>query len=229
MRKQTALTIALAMLSWVSASAADEPTGSVFWRLLRQTGVILETIASLGEGGAQRGAVWLAETNGHAERELMADPIYSHPVLDRGNAAVVALRGDDIVRFDIASQQLQVVASDVHVKTLIGIADGILLAILAEGPLGRLAMISPAGQISALPAPKTEEELRTVAFLGNESRVYAGGRGLIVDRSDQGFDVFLVTGDDRRDVSNCGKDACGQPAMSDDAKQIVYIRSPNPH
>ena len=222
-----ALAFALAMLPWMSGASGAEQPDSVFWQLFRQIGAVLVSVSSLGEGEARQGSIWLTELDNGRARQVVAEPIYSYPVLDPGGETVIALRGGDIVRLDIATGQVGTLASDTRLRKLVGVAaDGTILAVLEEGALGRPVMVSSAGTMSVMPAPETREERRNVALLSDESRAYSGDRTLVVDRSEHGFDVYLITSGGRRNITTCGEDACGQPALSNDGKSVVYIRGP---
>ena len=54
------------------------------------------------------------------------------------------------------------------------------------------------------------------------------GRELRVERSargGRGFDVFLVSGNVARNLSDCGDDTCGQPSLSPQSQRALYIRA----
>jgi hypothetical protein len=130
------------------------------------------------------------------------------------------------VHIDAGSGEVHLLAAAAGLRTLIGVAaDGTILALSDQGALGRPTLVSPRGRVTELADPASRDERRNVAILGNESRAYAGGRTVIVDRSEHGFDVFLLAGGQRRDLTSCGDDACGQPALSSDSRRLVYIRS----
>jgi hypothetical protein len=208
-----------------SGGRAAEPSVREFWQLLEQIGAVLVSVSSLGEGEVHEGAIWLTDLATGRRHAVAPEPIYAYPVLE-ADGALVALSNHNLVRIDGATGQARTIASDVHLRKLIGVApDGTILALADEGALGRPALVSPSGEVSLSAAPDSRKERRDVAILNNESRAYVGDRGLIVDRSDHGFDVFLMTAGGRRNLTNCGTDACGQPALSNDGRQVVYIRS----
>jgi hypothetical protein len=212
-----------------SGGYAGEPAITEFWRLLDQIGAVLVSVSSLGEGEVREGAIWLTDLDTGRRHEVAHDPIYTYPVLAPGGA-LVALSNHKLVRIDVATGQTRTIASDAHLRKLIGVApDGTILALADEGALGRPALVSPSGEISVPAAPDSREERRDVAILNNESRAYSGNRGLIVDRSDQGFDVFLLTPGGRQNLTDCGTDVCGQPALSNDGRQAAYIRGVAAH
>ena len=89
-------------------------------------------------------------------------------------------------------------------------------------------MLSPAGRLTVLPQPETAEERQQVSQLLQENRAYGDGTDLLVRRSargGQGFDVVLVTRGEERNLSDCGDAACGQPSLSSDHQQVLYVRA----
>ena len=218
----------LAVFSAGFTASGAETSASAFWGLVNQIGAVLVAVSSLGEGEAQRGAVWVAELDGSARHVLAVDPVYAHPVLGP-DGGVIALRGADLVHIDAATGEVRLLAAAAGLRKLIGVApDGTILALSNQGPLGRPTLISPRGEVTVLAEPASQDDRRKVAILNNESRAYAGGRSLIVDRSEHGFDVFLLADGHRRDLTACGEDDCGQPALSSDNRRLVYIRSAPP-
>jgi len=225
MRAGRTTTLAACLVMVLSSGGrASEPSVREFWRLLEQVGAVLVSVSSLGEGEVREGAIWLTDLETGRRHEVAPDPIYAYPVLEP-SGALVALSKHNLVRIDVATGQARMIASDVHLRKLIGVApDGTILALADEGALGQPALVSPSGEVRLYAAPDSRKERRDVAILNNESRAYAGDRGLIVDRSDHGFDVYLMTTGGRQNLTDCGTDACGQPALSNDGRQVVYIR-----
>lgn len=234
----TARAMGLALTAAVSLSsfAAEEDTPSLFWRGIEQLNQLMISISSLGEGGTEQGAIWQVDLQTGARRPLTRGGGFAWPVFGGDDATVYALHGRQLLRLraDRADPiRLQPAGA---LRKLVGVApDGTLLAILDEGRLGRPALITPEGDLTALPQPETRDEKRHLAILLGESRAYTGDRQLVVDRATvaalhrpKGFDVYLVTPDGRRNLSECGSDPCGQPSMSLAGDRVLYIRGSGP-
>jgi hypothetical protein len=215
------------MLALLPTGVRGDPR-DLFWAGIRRIGIVLESIVKLGEGGADSGAIWIAEPGGGPPRAVTTEAGYAWPVLNARGDTIFALRGERAVRIDAATGTASPLPAGPPLRKLVGATpDGTVLAIAVDGPFGRPALIASDGKIALLPAPEDEAQRRHLAVLLSESRVYDGGRRLTVDRSSRsrrGFDVFL----DGRNVSDCGSDACGQPALSADGRRVVFIRDARP-
>lgn len=233
-RNLSRLGLAAAVTALAIAGVATEakpkkkgPMDSV-WAALHKLGVALDNITSLSDGGVESGSVWLMDRKTGERRRLTAATGLAWPIWAPDGRSAYALRGKDLIRFPIAGGAAAVVATGVPEGRLIAVLDkGQVLALLNEGPVGRLALISRNGSLARLPEPVSPEDKARVAALASEGRAYAGGISVEVRRaagSDTGFDVFLVGANSALNLTACGHSRCGQPDWSPARDRLLYVR-----
>jgi hypothetical protein len=216
------------------APARPEGTLSdVVWSILNVLGITTAPVGMLGEGGAAKGEIWIAASDGSERHRLTDRAEYAWPVFTADGKAVLALRGASLVRIEPGSAAPVTLAEDTSLTKLLGARpDGSVVGIVPEGPFGRLATGAPDGSVTLLPVPATREEKRLMAALLGESRAYRDDRKLLVDWADyedrmrRGFDVYIETAKGRVNLSRCETAACGQPSLSLQGDRVAYIRNP---
>lgn len=222
-----AAALALAGAAGEAKPKKKGPMDSI-WAALNKLGVALDNISSLSDGGVERGAVWLMDMRTGERRRVTAATDLAWPIWARDGRSGYALRGTDLVRFPIAGGSTSAVATGLPDGRLIAALDnGRILALLNEGPLGRLAVVSRDGKLERLPVPVSAEDKARVVALASESRAYVGGTAIEVRRapgSDTGFDVFLVRTYSGSNLTACGDSRCGQPDWSAELDRLLYIR-----
>lgn len=207
----------------------------VVWTILDGLGITTAPVGQLGEGGAERGEIWVAASDGSERQRLTEQAEYAWPVFTADGKAVLALRGAALVRIEPGDAVPVTLAEGTPLtKLLAARPDGLVIGVVPEGPFGRLATVAPDGAVALLPASATREEKRLMAALLGESRAYSDGRKLLVDRADyegqdrtrRGFDVYIETAKGRLNLSRCETAACGQPSLSLQSDRVAYIRDP---
>jgi len=210
-------------------ASADTAQGSWLERLLAQVQLTIEKISALGDSGIEAGQLWVVELQAGGSigppRQLGSADDLAWPVA--GGERTFAIQGQQVVEMTTGEPQ-RLGPADIHWHKLVGAApDGTLLGITvdAEGS-PQLTALLPDGSVRVQP-PGTGDPVQLATLL-QESRSYADGRTLQVDRpaSGQGFDVFLTVAGETRNVSECRGDACGQPSLSADGKRVLFIREP---
>lgn len=225
--------LALLLVAMPTPSRPQETLSDIVWTILDGLGITMAPVGMLGEGGATKGEIWIATSDGRERRRLTERAEYSWPVFTADGEAVLALRGASLVRVDLGSAAPATLAGSTPLTKLLGaLPDGSVVGVVPEGPFGRLATVAPAGSVTLLPAPATREEKRWMAALLGESLAYRNDRKLLVDRADyedrtsRGFDVYIETANHRRNLSRCETAACGQPSLSFQGDRVAYIRDP---
>lgn len=200
---------------------------SKMWAALNKLGLVLDNVASLSDGGVERGSVWTYRLSTGERRRITTVDDLAWPVIAPGKDYGFALRGKQLVRFELKDGQIQIVANGVNGRLIAVTGADDVFAWLDEGELGRLAAISPSGRISRLPAVTREDDRRRMAALVSESRAYSGGIVLDVRRAPEsrtGFDVFLLRNGSATNVTRCGDSRCGQPSLGPGRDNVLYVR-----
>jgi hypothetical protein len=208
--------------------------GANFWNIVAQyLKNTFEFVGSLGEGRAEAGQVWIAEVDGTrligAARALGPFTNLSWPVFGP-DGEVYALEDKGVVRLTGTGKESALQNSSAPWVKLVGVGrDGSILGIMDDPPFGKIAILSPKGELTIGTSPASTEERERQAALLQESRTYADGRRLSIsysERGGRGLDIFIAASDrPTANISDCGDDACGQPSISPDGKWVAWIRS----
>jgi hypothetical protein len=238
------LSLGLSMLVLTASAQAPSPppqaggtTGTSnwshsFWVALDKLGVVFREIGSLG-GDATSGQIWVVSLATGAQQRIAAPAPMGWPVFGRDNQSVFALHDGGVVRLNGHAEEFLPLGSGRQWRKLIGVGPGDdVLGFVTGGPPARPAVLTAAGELHMLSAPKSAQERSQVSILLQENRAYEDGTDLLVQRSvrgGRGFDIYIVTGHaDARTLTDCGDDYCGQPSLSPDHRYVVYVRAPAP-
>jgi hypothetical protein len=205
-----------------------------FWNLVAQyLKNTLEYVGSLGESRAEAGQVWITEIDGArptgATRALGPFTNLSWPVIGP-DSEVYALGDGGVVRLTGTGEKSTLPNSSAPWVKLVGVGDdGSILGIMDDPPFGKIAILSPKGELTTGTSPVSAEDRERQAALLQESRTFADGRRLSISystRGGRGSDIFMAGPDGpTANLSDCGDDACGQPSISPDGKWVAWIRS----
>jgi hypothetical protein len=208
--------------------------GETFWNLVAQyLKNTLEYVGSLGESRAETGQVWIAEVDGirpiGATRALGPLTNLSWPVFGP-DGDVYALGDNGVVRLTGTGEQNSLPNSSAPWVKLVGVGhDSSILGIMDDPPFGKIAILSPKGELTVGASPVSAEDRERQAALLQESRTFADGRRLSISysaRGGRGSDIFIAgPHGPTTNLSDCGDDACGQPSISPDGKWVAWIRS----
>ncbi len=203
-----------------------------FWKVvsgyLKNT---FEYVGALGEGRADAGQIWIVAVDGTRRtgvaRLLDASADYSWPVI-AGDGSVYALESGHVVHIEAGGKKTELRNSRQAWVKLVGVGpDGSVLGILNDPPFGKPAVLSAKGDLVMGATPATQADRERQSILLQESRAYADGRSLNIrysERGGRGLDVFVATkGAPSTNLSDAGDNACGQPSLSPDGKQVVWI------
>jgi hypothetical protein len=226
------LAAAVAAQSPPAAPAAPQGAmGRVFAAGLDMLGLVFRGIGSLA-GGATAGAIWRVDLDTGERRRVGHAADLAWPVPSPDGASIYALRGRQVLRITIADGLETRVGQPAGWRKLLGVLpDGTVLGFIEDEPRPRPALLGPDGGRSELPPPADDAERKRNGALLQEGRDYADGTRLEVrdsQRGGRGRDVFLIEGTRARNLTDCGDDACGQPARSHDAHTVFYIRGEQP-
>jgi hypothetical protein len=197
-----------------------------FWDGIDALHIMFEAIGSLSDG-PDRGAVWQFDIVTRTRLRVGTGSAYSWPVqgLDAGD--IVALQGSQIVK--ISTDAEEALGKPSPWRKLVGVApNGMLIGILQLAEGAQPALMTREGTLTVLPPAQSAADQERVAMLLQEDRVYSGNRRLVVARSERGgrgYDVYYIVAGERLNISDCGDDSCGQPALAADGRHVTYVRS----
>lgn len=227
------MVLGLGMLSAQAQAPAGQPGTAMglFWSAVDQMGIVLRSVGNLSQG-ASAGAVWIADLATGKARKIDTPAPLAWPVLAPDGRTIFALRAGQLVRLGIQGGVPAPVSTGARWRKLLGVGPhNTVLGFVDAGAQVRAAILTAAGALKVLPAPRTDKERAQIAQLLQENRSYADGYDLLVKRSTHGglgYDVALVTHGKGRDVTDCGDDRCGQASLSPDRRDLLYVRSAAP-
>ena len=187
------------------------------------------------------GDIFIATLDGVSTR-VTTDGGYRSPVFLPGDAGLLALRGDEVVRLPLSGGTVQQLQSVPRALKLLGVdaSDADRVLVLLETPdggpeLGVLALKS--GQITPLPHDRdSKAHRRLISHLRGDDREYEGVKVYVKAESKarlggqvEWTDVYVKRGNEAPvNISRCDGVDCGQPALSPDGERVVFIKADAP-
>ena len=187
------------------------------------------------------GDIFIATLDGVSTR-LTTDGGYRSPVFLPGDAGLLALKGDDVVRISLSGGTVRKLQTAPRALKLLGVdaSDADRVLVLLEVPdgsseLGVLALKS--GQLTPLPHDRDakthrrmmshlrgdDREYEDVAvYVKAESKARLGGQVEWTDVYVKQANVAPVN------ISRCDGVDCGQPALSPGGKRVAFIKADAP-
>jgi hypothetical protein len=209
------------------AAASQSMLARTFWAGLGQINMLFNRAGSLASGAA-RGAVWRLDLGSGKRQRIGTTDTLSWPVAATSDGPVFALHGRQLVRLAADGTEAPVGDDGAWRKLLGVLPDGRVLGFVVGAPRARPALLSHDHVIHIVPLPESDQERRREAIALQEDRDYAGGKRLVVRRSErggEGFDIYLIEGSAQRNMTDCGNDRCGQPSLTGDGLAMLYIRA----
>lgn len=217
-----------------------EPEESFLEMILRITGISATPSTSKGPGEApDNGDVWLGLASGLSRQRLTRSGGFSSPIFEPDGAGILALRSQELVRISAnGDTEPQKLFDAPGVIRLIGflLSSPRQVLVLTRGANGKDTpglLDLDSRKVEPLPGPAAETA-RLVrwdrrynmpgwsAYLEVTVRLERGAQ-----RQPSWTDVYLQPEKSAAavNVSRCNGDRCGQPALSPDGRQVVFIRS----
>ena len=229
----------LLLLTVFSAAGQSQstPKETLLQRLLRIAGLTAAP-SQMRAPDSQPGDIWLVALPDGMTRALTEGGGYRSPVFGPSDAFVYALREDVVVRIPAAGGMPAQQGRAPDVVKLVGFdgPDDLVVLTEAQPPESPLALLSlKTGRLTPLPHdPKSAEELRLIAFVRGDERVYGDTRVYTRTesrrtalRTTEWTDVYIARGTAAPvNVSACRGVNCSAPALSRDARRIAYVRAP---
>jgi hypothetical protein len=240
-RRRLAAIAAIGGLAVLTGPDAGAQGGSFLKALLSVTGISATPSAQKGPGDElEAGDVWIANLVKGTRVRLTREGGYRSPVFGPGEQAVLALRQSVLMTIPLGGGEGTALHALTRPSKLVGLSPERPLEVLAvfeeaDGApwLGFVALAS--GQVTRLPHDRSSREDRAmVAHVSDWERVYGSTSVYVRTESKQGLagpvewtDVYLKRGGgDPVNVSRCDGAGCGQPSLSRDGSQVVFVKVP---
>jgi hypothetical protein len=227
----------VAIIGFAMGGATTTRAEGLLDRIMRVMGISATPSQMKGDSDVTAGQVWIADLERGSRTALTTESGYCWPVYEPSMEAVVALKGDSLVRIPVRKGEVKVVHKIPGVEKLVGFdrEDPDQLLVVLDKDTAPLAVLSlNTGKLTPLPYDlKSKDDRRMLSHVKGEDRVYGIVRVYVKTLSKQSMegtlewgDVYLQQGEATpRDVSNCDGVTCGQPSLSPDGKAVVYIRA----
>lgn len=221
------LLLAGAVAAQPAPPASSGALGRLFSAGLDALGLVFKGIGSLS-GGPTAGIVWRVDIRTGGRQRIGNAANLAWPVPSADGTAVYALQGRQVVRISVSDGLETPIGAPADWRKLLGVLpDGTVLGFVEDDPRPRPALLAPDGKLTQLPPPADDVERKRNGALLQEARDYGDGTRVEVrdsERGGRGSDVFLMSGDQSRNLSDCGDDYCGQPSRSPDGVTFFYVR-----
>jgi hypothetical protein len=223
-----------------STAGNQEQSGHLVEKLIKFLG-IADTPGTLkGAGDKPRsGQVWVAELDSGRTRAITDSVGYRSPVFIAASRDIIALKGTEVWLLPAESlQRKRLFSVDGITKLVASSADDpdkvlVLLSNVSGGhPRVGMLSISTTKVTPELYDATSRQDLQIVENMQGWEKVYGDKRIYVKRETKQALsgpvewtDVFQkANGEEPVNVSRCGGANCGQPSMSADGQQVVFVR-----
>jgi hypothetical protein len=182
--------------------------------------------------GKVSGDIVLATVDGGERRQLTRDGDYHSPIFLPGDEALVALRGDRLVRIDAVDGKSEQIATIPGVVKLIGIdpADAKQVFILTEDkgePVKRFDLGSK--RLEPIPYdPKDKNDESMLSFIKGDDHVYGDVKFRVEEKSDSLEDwteiLVIQPQVENKTLTEGAGVSSRQPALGHKKKLVAYVR-----
>ena len=207
-------------------------------RLLGFLGISATPSQMKGPGdGIESGEIWIVDLGAAKPRQVSGDTGYRWPVFVPNAKTILALRDESILSISLPAGSPKLLHTIKGIQKLVGFAkddeDKVLVLMESEESASAIGVLSLAsGRITPVPHD-AKQDRRLLTHLGGQERVYgntklylkAENKTSVTGAQLEWFDIYLKQGDaEPRPVSRCDGISCGQPSLSSDGQQIVFIK-----
>jgi hypothetical protein len=235
------MTRTLLQVACVALLLCQAARGETFLKkILRITGVSATPSQQKAPGEEMEagGEIWLASVQTGSPRKLSASAGFRSPIFTADDRAVLATKDGALWRISLPGGPAEKLYDVAGLTKLVGPdrddLDKILI-IIERGHMSVVALLSIAsGKTTEIPYDsKLSEDRKLLSHLKGWERVYGDMKIYPQSQTREGLagtvewhDIFLKKGDAEPVNISRGEDAdCGQPSLSRDAAQIVFIRA----
>jgi len=204
------------------------------WRkVLRVTGISATPAGLRGDdqADAKPGDIWVTGLpSGDAPRQLTTDGGYRSPIFGDGGKSILALRDAALVEIALADSAVKSLAAPPNLSKLVGRESGPRGKVLAVTTDDRVGLFAPAGAEMDILERESIKDPAFLRRLKNWTRVYDG---LTLFVKQQGVsvragwtDIFVQQEPAWQvEISHCRGAYCSQPSLSENRRQVVFIRT----
>jgi hypothetical protein len=211
---------------------------SFFERLLQVTGISATSGTQKGDEDTElTGDIIVVDLSRNSFQRL-TNGGYRSPVFAPGDKALLALKGDTLVRVLLDRGKEEALYSKKGLMKLVGFdkKDADKLLVLIEGGEGRVSagfLSLRSGDVTTLPYdPNSNDDRRMLSHIKGWERVYGDVRVYpeqrtkkVMGRTVAWTDVFLQRGNEvPLNLSNGDGTSCGQPSLSQNRNFVAYVR-----
>ena len=235
--------IMMLLLASISPDLAAQKKKESFWqRLLRFAGISATPSAQKApDDGVTAGDIWLVRVDSNDKLRLTNDGGYRSPVFLAGDKSILALKGNSVVKLAIPAGTSNRLFNLKGVVKLVGLnmddPDSILILLEHQDGHPALGILSlKIGQVTEIsPDGEDQEFRRALAHAQGWERVYGTTKVYVKTEVKNDLagplewsDVYLKhSKTEPKNLSQCDGINCGQPSLSQDGRQVVYIKAQN--
>jgi hypothetical protein len=213
--------------------------GSFFERLLQVTGISATSGTLKGDEDTElTGDIIVVDLSRNSFQRLTDNGGYRSPVFEPGDKAILALKGDTVVRVVLDRGKEEVLYCKKGLTKLVGFdtKDADKLLVLVEGEEGKVSagfFSLGSGEITTLPYDRnSNDDRRMLGHIRGWERVYGDVRVYpeqrtkrVIGRTVAWTDVFLQRGNEvPLNLSNGDGTGCGQPSLSQNRNLVAYVK-----
>lgn len=228
------MVLVVSLLLVVHAASAE----SWLDRVLQFTGIAASPGAMKGDSDASpAGDIWITDLASGGTRRLTREHGYRWPVFMPGDAALLALREEQLVRIPVDGGAPSPLFQVTGIRKLIGFdrqdPDSVLVLTVDRGrPLRVLSLNRKSSE--ALPYDAQDpSQRRLLRHLEAQERVYGDVRVYVREESREDLegvrrwtDVYMSRADAApRRITACEGNDCGQPSLSPSGGLVAYVRN----
>jgi hypothetical protein len=230
-------------LVWIVSLAIPwhEAWPQSFWAtVLRITGISATPSQLKGPGDeVQDGDVWVADLAHRTRLRVTRDGGYRSPVFSSADENILALKGNTVVQLPLSDGEPKKLYSIKGVTKIVGLdredADKVLILLQdVEGRDAAGLLSLKSGQVTPLTYDrKSQDHRRMISHMKEWERVYGDAKVYVRSESKRVLsgtigwtDVYLKKEDSSPlNVSRCDGVNCGQPSLSYNGRQVVFVKA----
>ena len=236
--------IILSCWAWLIATAIpwQEAWCQSFWAtVLRVTGISATPSQLKGpDDEIQAGDIWVADLPRKTRLRVTRHGGYRSPIFLAGDEHILVLKGNTIIQISVSGGESKNLHTLPDIAKIVGLDKGdpdkalILFHKAAASDVAGVLSVK-SGQVTVLPYDREAQDVAgMINHMKEWERVYGDTKVYVrsESKSDMGgtvgwTDVYLKQGNSSPvNVSRCDGVNCGQPSLSNDGRQVVFVKAP---